>query len=273
MDRGAHTPAGESLVIGGPQVGSELSWAGVFVPRNKQEPTMSAGAALAVLRYVAFETNPSNYSLTELQFDRPTFDRLRAMHVLYDATDTDLKPFAARGGKLMLWHGWSDPHISPINTIAYFESVQKHLGRAEADKFVRLFLFPGMYHCLGGDGPAQFDVLTPLMSWVEKGSAPTQILAARPLGMPGPGPGPRMADGQRPGPPKNIPVDRTRPVYAYPQVATYRGSGSIDDASSFAPKQGATGPASYDWVGNSFMSPGFHRPCSTQNGKVRCAAN
>ena len=246
---GAHAAEGQPLVIGGPQVGSELAWAGVFVPRKKDEPAMSAGAALSVLRYLAFEEVNPAFALKDLVFDRETFERLRPMHTLYDATDTNLRPFGMHGGKLILWHGWSDPHISPINTIAYFETVQKQFGKAGTDEFVRLFLFPGMYHCNGGDGPSQFDVLTPLMSWVETGTAPAELLASSNAG---------------------ASPDRTRPVYPYPAIANYRGTGSIDAAASFTATPGAVGPATYNWIGRSFISPGFHQPCAVHAGKVVC---
>jgi feruloyl esterase len=269
--RGAHTANAERLVIGGPQVGSELSWAGVFVPRRADETIFSSRIALGVLRHVAFETNPTAFALTDLEFDRETFERLRPLHALYDATDPNLRLFSAHGGKLILWHGWSDPHISPINTIAYFESLQRELGETATDGFARLFLFPGMYHCAGGDGPSQFDVLTPLMSWVERGAAPAQIVAGRPVGMLTDRR--RTADGQRPVLVKSVPVDRTRPIYPYPAVASYRGSGSLDDANSFVSKPGVRGPASYDWVGRSFMTPGFQRSCVVKGDRLDCPAN
>ena len=85
--------------------------------------------------------------------------------------------------------------------------------RGAADDFYRLFMVPGMYHCGGGVGPSTFDAFTPLVEWVEKGTAPASIV------------GSRIADGK---------VVRTRPLCPYPQVATYKGSGSVDDAASFA---------------------------------------
>jgi len=274
--RGAHTADAERLVIGGPQVGSELSWAGVFVPQRADEPIFSSMAALSVLRYVAFETNSTTFSLSDLKFDRETFERLRPLHALYDATDPNLGPFA-RHGKLILWHGWSDPHISPINTIAYFEAMQQELGASQTDAFARLFLFPGMYHCSGGDGPSQFDVLTPLMRWVERGNAPAEIVAGRTIGTQTPTGRPRTADGPRPAIVKSSPVDRTRPIYPYPAVASYRGSGSLEEAGSFASRPGSKGPAQYDWVGRTFMTPGFHRSCvaqsDKQSGKLECPAD
>ena len=130
------------------------------------------------------------------------------------AMDPNLKQFFAHGGKLLMYHGWSDPNISPLNTIDYYESVLKTMGSAASDS-IRLFMFPGMGHCGGGEGPNTFDPVGVLAQWFEKGQAPNQLLASH------------RANGV---------VDRTRPICAYPQVAAYKGSGSIDDAANFVCK-------------------------------------
>ena len=264
---GPHDDSGHRFTIGQPQVGSELSWAGVFVPDAVRNNRMSPNAALDVLKYVAFPENPpESYGLKDLRFDVATFNRLDALHPLYDATDTDISPFQKAGGKLLMWHGWSDPHISPINSIAYYQGVEKVLGEAQTHAFARLFMFPGVYHCGGGDGETEFDVLSPLMAWVERGQAPDQIIAGRPVGgarPQGPPPPPAagipaaMAAGDR-GPPDVGPakMERTRPVYPYPLVAKYDGKGSIDQASSFAAAKPTTPePTAYAWEGARYMAP------------------
>jgi feruloyl esterase len=228
--------------------------------------------------------------LAHFAFTHAHFVRLTNLHPLYDATDTDLAPFQRNGGKLILWHGWSDPHISPINSIAFYSAVQKQLGKQSADTFVRLFLFPGMYHCGGGDGFSQFDVLRPLMSWVEGGSAPEKIIAAQVPAVPmmmGPLPnaapeGPRGGRGDAPqlgaagAPASRAPLPRpdakalrTRPVFPYPLLAQYTGHGSPDDAENYTSVPSPIGQtASYAWEGAGFYAPDMLKQYAVSDGKL-----
>ncbi|HYI97154.1 MAG TPA: tannase/feruloyl esterase family alpha/beta hydrolase [Bryobacteraceae bacterium] len=131
------------------------------------------------------------------------------------AVSPDLKAFKARGGKLLLWHGWIDQLITPENTINYYNSVLGTMGPKQ-DDWMRLFMAPGMLHCSGGPGPDHFNALAALERWVEKGIAPTQILAYH------------VTDNR---------VDMSRPLCPYPQVAEYSGNGSIYDAANFVCKE------------------------------------
>lgn len=131
------------------------------------------------------------------------------------ATDNpDLNAFRDHGGKIVLWHGWSDQLIYPEGTIDYYQRVQKQMGGpANTTKFARLFLAPGVGHCAGGPGPqpdGQFDAV---VRWVEKGEAPETLSAVR-----------KDATGA---------VVRRRPLCPFPLVAKYKGSGSTDDAANF----------------------------------------
>ncbi|MFF9550779.1 tannase/feruloyl esterase family alpha/beta hydrolase [Methylobacterium fujisawaense] len=264
----------ERLTVAGPLPGSELAWAGVYVPASTNQPVFSRFIALDALRSVAFEKNPpAGFGLDDLAFDQATFDRLRPLHPLYDATNPDLSAFEAAGGKLILWHGLADPHISPVNTIAYHVALDGLMGRKRAEAFERLYLFPGMYHCAGGDGPSAFDLLTPMLAWVETGIAPKAVIARQlersgvsdfgAPGMRGTGPG-NPHGGLLPegGPSAHLiqaspsaGIVRSRPVYPYPGVAAYDGHGDPNNAESFhlsASEMAFTMPA---WMGADFYRP------------------
>lgn len=272
---------GERLTVGGPQFGSELAWAGVYVPQAAGQPIFSSMVAMQAMQHLIFEQDPpADIKLTDLQFTRATFDKVRARHPLFDATSPDLSAFAARGGKLIIWHGWADPHISPINSIAYHEAVRRQMGAAKADSFERLYLLPGVYHCSGGEGPSLVDLVTPITAWVERGEAPDAIVtrqdtnprgngfgqpggpprgsAGAPMALPleagrvptGMGPPPGMA------PLPSVPVTaRSRPVYPYPYIAEYKGSGDPNAASSYRQGKPLALTTIPEWAGADFYRP------------------
>jgi Tannase and feruloyl esterase len=143
-----------------------------------------------------------------------------------NATDPDLSRFAARGGKLILYHGWNDPAISPLNTIDYYEQVQAKMGDAKTADFVRLYMVPGMGHCAGGPGATAFGqfglptakgpeygIFDALEKWEERDTAPGSIIATK-----------YGAAGK---------VEMTRPLCSYPQVAKYNGNGDPNDSTNF----------------------------------------
>lgn len=269
--------SGKRLIISGLLPGSELAWAGVFVPANRDQPVFSSMIALQALQSVVFEHNPAaGFKLADLAFDQATFDRLRPLHALYDATNPDLSRFAAAGGKLIIWHGWADPHISPINSIAYHEAVQRQMGQAATQAFERLYLLPGVHHCAGGEGPSQMDLLTPMLAWVEQGQAPQAIIATQ---VDAPPPGGRgfgaplgrpdergQAAPNRKGPPPGLgslpvsPADaanagRWRPLYPYPYTAVYSGQGDPRKADAYRPAQLQSQGSVPQWLGSDFFSP------------------
>jgi feruloyl esterase len=185
--------------------GSELGWA----PKAGPQPFSTASS---YWRYVVFKD--PNWDYKTFDFDRDVALSDRIAKDILNATNPDLKTFFEHGGKLLQYHGWSDPLISPRNSINYYESVLNTMGGAsKVNESYRLFMVPGMAHCHDGDGPNQFDMISALEQWVEKGKAPDQIIASR------------IRDGK---------TDRTRPLCPYPQVAIYKGTGSTDEAANFS---------------------------------------
>ena len=251
---GARDAAGHRLVIGGPQPGSELSWAGVFVPQSPGAPIFSAFFANDVLRSLAYwRPLPASWTLSQFRFETGTFGGLMPMHGLYDATDPDLSAFAKRHGKLLMWHGWSDPHISPLNSIAYVQAVSDRLGASSRD-ILRLFLIPGMYHCGGGDGLTSVDALTPLMAWVEGGDAPDSLIASR-----------SDADAA---------AGRGRMIAAWPATSVLTKGADPELPASWnvgpplvvPPKLYAT------WAGARLFRPGYEQECGFDGAKFSCSS-
>jgi feruloyl esterase len=161
-------------------------------------------------KYVVFED--PQWDFRTLNFDGDEAKAIKQDGGVLSATNPDLRPFFARGGKLITYHGWTDQQVMPENSINYYKSVVAAVGEEKADTSYRLFMAPGMNHCGGGDGPNKFDMLGVLEAWRENGKAPDAVLASH------------ATDGK---------VDRTRPLCRYPEVAKYKGSGSTDDAANF----------------------------------------
>jgi feruloyl esterase len=180
-----------------------------------------SGYALAEanFRFLALEDDAPGFSWRAFRFPQD-LPRLMTMSEILSPLDPDLRPFRKAGGKLLVYHGWADPGISALGTLRYVEEMARIAGgQAAADAFTRTYFVPGMHHCSGGPGVDQFDMLTALERWVEQGEEPGPIVASR-------------VD-------KGITV-RSRPLCPHPQVAAYRGAGSIDDAASFECRAPAT---------------------------------
>jgi len=209
---GPTTSAGSSIYMPGPLPGSELTWSYWFGDQAVGRIVEDA------FRYYLFQPSPGEtWKLRDLDFDRDP-QRLMLMGGLFSATNPDLRPFKAAGGKLIVYAGWYDAAGMPLHAIDYYRTVEQTMGgRAETQSFFRLFAIPGANHCQGGGGAWSVDYLTYLEDWVERGRAPEQLIGVH-LG----------ADGR--------PLF-TRPHYPYPFRASYMGRGDPKDASSFGPTQ------------------------------------
>jgi Tannase and feruloyl esterase len=138
-------------------------------------------------------------------------EALADIQPLVDSVSTNLTTFSSHGGKLIFYHGDSDPWFSPLDTFAYYKDMAAANGGLDAvSRWSQFYFVPGMSHCGGGQSLDQFDLLTAIVNWVEKGTAPTSAIAT---GRAFPG--------------------RSRPLCAYPKHAQYKGDGNPEDASSF----------------------------------------
>ena len=185
--------------------GSELGWTDLGWTRSARS------TGLEQFRYLTF-ADPE-WTVEQFNFETDIVQAEMVDDDTLNALDPDLGPFFDRGGKLISYHGWADPQISPANATQYYQRVVGTVGDVgTVHESYRLFMAPGMGHCGGGAGPSRFDMLTALEEWVEQGNAPDHVIASR------------ERDGA---------VDRTRPLCPYPQLAVYDGTGSTDDAESF----------------------------------------
>jgi feruloyl esterase len=201
----ATNPRTHAEIFPGLERGSEMGWSGQAGPAP-------LSIANDYYRFIIFK-NPS-WDFRTLDFDRDLSRPEAHDPGGMDATDPDLRAFVARGGRLLLFHGWNDQLIAPRNTVRYYERVAQTMGGADriADS-IRLFMMPGVTHCGGGDGPSNFDQMDLIDAWVDRHQAPARIVATHVTG------------GA---------VDRTRPLCPYPQVAVYRGTGDTNDAANFS---------------------------------------
>jgi feruloyl esterase len=247
---------GRHLYPGGEPMGSELAWSSWFLPADAsatRDSTVAWTFGNSWAKYLAFTHNPPlSFTAADVHFDESTFREVSRLAGLYDATDPDLTAFRNAGGKLIIWQGWADQGVSPYGTVAYYQAIQDHMGGLQAtQQFARLFMFPGIYHCAAAfapsDAPDTFDLLTPLLNWTETGTAPAKVVASK------------SEDGA---------VVRTRPVFPYPEVAHYTGTGSINDAANFV---GAPPVHHFDdhfnWLG-SFSAHDELWGRSTDNGVI-----
>ena len=261
--------AGHQFTFNGYALGSEPQW---NLPKDAadRDGGFSAAMASANIKYLFMPAVLSDQELAGFTFNEDWFKRINAIGAtLYNAGNTNLGPFQAHGGKLILWHGLGDDSMPPATTVAFYQGVQKLLGTEMTNSFARLFLLPGVGHCGGGQGFPQIDLLSPLMAWTEAKQAPQQILTGRTAGpQRGPGgPGPRPPSHPYAQP--DGPTVATRPVYPFPFVAKYKGSGDPNDAANFEPvKAPGPLPVEFDSAENRIIGPDNQKTYHAEHGVV-----
>lgn len=189
-------------------------WPTWITGKGPLEKPMSLHKSFAenLFKYFVFQDSSWDYRTYDFA---NFFQETAAVAATLDATNPDYSPFIERNGKMLLYHGWSDPALSALATIEHYEQARE--VNQNLPDHLRLFLLPGVMHCHGGPGPSQADWLAYLRAWVEEGTAPEAIIVRK----------------KRPG---TTPM--TRPVYPYPDVATYKGEGDPDQAGSFERRPG-----------------------------------
>jgi feruloyl esterase len=194
-------------------VGSESTaggWGSWLITNSGSAPTLH-GVMVDAFQYLLFEPDRPNFDyLTQFNWGSDPYMMEKAKQN-YNATNPDLRTFAANGKKIIMYHGWTDPGVNPMGTLEYKASVEQTFGSQNAvDAFMKLYMVPGLGHCNGGPGHTQIDWMTPLARWVEEGSAPVAIV------------------GIKPG------TSSTRPHCPHPTEAVYDGTGDPDLAASYA---------------------------------------
>jgi hypothetical protein len=251
--QGPVDPAGRHLYPGGLPHGSELSWAGFVIPItpagggpvSSKAALVYSGLSLPYLRFQYRRPGRLGPDPSQWSFDDGTFRSLFPVADTYDAMDTNLSAFRRHGGKLIIWQGWADQAIPTYGTVDYYDTLVSRMGGLSSTQgFAREFLFPTVAHCGGGYAASSFDLVLPIVQWVEQGSAPSQVTATDTI------------NG----------TTLTRPVYPYPLVPRYNGSGNIDTAASFHPVVSPHAGDYSPWIGNGL----FYQPIR-RSGEVRRA--
>jgi len=203
MYKPAVNPRTGSEIFPGLERGSEMGWATFGGPQP-----LALGSQM--FQFMVFNNPAWDYKTLNFDADMAKVTAIEQGRI--NVLTPDLSKFAARGGKLIHYHGWADPQVSSASSTRFFEAVEsKQGGRAAFNDYYRLFMVPGMGHCGGGPGVNTFDSIGTLEQWVEKGVAPATMMGTGANGM-------------------------TRPLCPYPQAAEYSGSGDLKDAKNWSCK-------------------------------------
>ena len=189
--------------------GSELDWS-FFT-----DAPSPIGIATSTLRDAILKDPNWDYRTSPIDYDRDVALADRSDLARVNASNADISKYVQGGGKLILSGGWNNALVPAGAVVDYYGRVESAIGAQATRRSVRLYMVPGMIECNGGPGTDTFDMLDVMRRWVERGQAPTDVLASR------------VEYGK---------VVRTRPLCPYPQLATYKGKGSTDDAKNFVCK-------------------------------------
>lgn len=206
---GPKNPRTGEQIYSGFYPGSELGWGQL----TGNQPIF---IATDFFKYFVFKDPNWDYKTRPINFDSDVALADKPANQPVNSIDPDIKKFAARGGKMMMWEGWNDTGVPPLEAVNYYNNVVKTVGTKTAMSAVRLYMVPGVGHCGGGEGTDHFDLFPALQTWVEQGKAPEHLVASR------------IENGKQ---------VRTRPLCAYPEIATYKGRGNTDDAANFVCKK------------------------------------
>ena len=255
---GPNDGKGNFFEIGGWPLGSELQWK-LSSPGKPSDGEALNPNGIHRTFMPPLSGEDTKTIMSQFTFNQEWFEKTMEMAPLMNAANTNLRPFAQHGDKLILWGGAEDTTVQPAIPLSYYEGVQKELGAKTTDSFMRYYLLPGVGHCGGAEGPSQVDFLSPLMAWVEMHQEPNLVVAgktvpaARPAagpagaGQAGPGQGAPAQAGPNgaaqairgggaqnmPYPQTDKPTTYTRPIYPFPYVAKYSSKGDANNAASY----------------------------------------
>jgi len=249
---------GARMIAGDMPYGSEQAWIGTMVPAGNAPIALHTTSdyqwSYDFPHYMARFGAPQAIDVNNIAFTRAQFDQLTVLSPLYTATNPDIRPFIQRGGKLLMYHGYADPGSTFWHSLNYYTKLREFVGASAADAAVALYMIPGVYHCNAGPEAASQDFLSPLVDWVEQGSAPGKV-----------------AINHYPGPSRDLAPAKVRPVWPYPAIARWNGSGDAALESSFVRDlPSARLPDSSDWLGLRQYAPGKQMHCAMSEGRMVC---
>jgi len=165
-------PRTKSEIFAGLEPGSELGWGALA---DGPEPSLYVRETF---KYLVFKDPQWDYKTHPVNYDTDTMRAEQGAEAV-TANNPDLRPFFARGGKMILYHGWNDPLIAPGDSVSYYKRVSDTVGTANTQRSMRLYMVPGMNHCRGGEGPDDFDMQPVMEQWLEGQKAPTSVVASK----------------------------------------------------------------------------------------------